>query len=156
MTMQHQLTRLRAGAGEAQTINHIVQAGFEQTEQVFTGNARHLLRHFEIVAELAFQHAIVTAGVLLGTQLLAVFGNLLASLAMLAGRIGAAVNRALLGIAALALQKQFLTLAAAESAHRTGISSHLWLHLLIWVTLTFERGFPSFYTRLLLGGRQPL
>ena len=49
----------------------------------------------------------------------------LCALAVLAGGVGAAVDGALLGIAALTLQKQFLTFTAAQSAHRTGISSHI-------------------------------
>ena len=138
MGVQHQLARLGAGAGKAQTVHHVVQPGLQQTEQVFTGHAGHFLRQLEIVVELVLQHTVIPLGELLCTQLLAVFGRLLAALAMLAGGVCAAGDRALRSVAALALQKQFLTFTAAQSAHRTGISSHLSMHLLIAVRRVFS------------------
>ena len=78
------------------------------------------------MTELAFQHAVIAAGNLLGTQLLAVFGGfLIARLTMLAGSIGTAIKSTLAGVASLALQKELLSFAAAKSAHRTGISCHV-------------------------------
>ena len=124
--MGYQLTGLRAGAGKAQAVHHVVQPGFQQAQQVFTRDAGHFFSHLEIVAELALQHAVVTAGILLGAQLTAVFGLLLvAGLTVLARRISAAGDGAFACVAAFALQKEFLTFAAAELARRTGISSHI-------------------------------
>ena len=88
MAVGHQLTGLGAGAGKAQAVNHVVQPGLQQAQQVFAGDARHLFSHLEIMAELAFQHAVIAAGILLGAQLTAIFGRLLvARLAVLAGSV---------------------------------------------------------------------
>ena len=80
------------------------------------------LRHLEIFTELALLNAVVTAGLLLCAQLKAIFGSFLPALAVLARRIGTALHRALVRVAALALKEQLFALAAAQLANRIGIS----------------------------------
>src|SRR5207302_893546 len=89
------------------------------------------------VAELALEHAVGTAHLLLFAQLLAVVGKPRAALLpVLAGRVGAPLNRALVGKALLALEKELLAFAAAVSA-LVEVLRHV-------------------YTLRRLGGRQPL
>ncbi|MBR0333131.1 MAG: RNA polymerase sigma factor [Alistipes sp.] len=96
----------------------------------------------EIIVELGFLNAIEALCLLLFTQLQAVVGHLgLSALTVLAGSISTTGDCALIGIATLALQEQFLTFSAALTAHSTSISCHYRL--------------PP-YTLLLLGGLQPL
>jgi len=73
---------------------------------------------------LLLEHAVITLGLLLLTQLNAVLALLLASASMVAWRIGAALDAALVGQAALALEKQLLPLTTALLALCTGISGH--------------------------------
>ena len=69
---------------------------------------------FEGAAELAFQHAVDAAHLLLFAQLQAVADDLrLAVLAVLSGNEVALLDGALLAVAALALEKQFHALAPA-------------------------------------------
>jgi hypothetical protein len=82
----------------------------------------------EVVAELAFQHAVDAAGLLLFAQLQAVADDLrLAILAMLPGNEVALFDGALLGVAALAFQKQFHALAPALPANRANVSCQVLL-----------------------------
>ena len=64
-------------------------------------------------AELALEHAVVAAHLLLLAQLQQVLGLLDAAAAVLTRRIGTALDGALLGEAALALEEQLHVLAAA-------------------------------------------
>jgi hypothetical protein len=58
-------------------------------------------------------------------QLNAVLSGLLAAaLTMLAGRIGAAFDGALIRVATLAFEKEFNAFPPAQAAHRTIISCH--------------------------------
>ena len=87
-------------------------------------------------AELLLQHAVVPARLLLLAELHAVLALLLAATAVLARRVRAALDAALVGEAALALEEQLLALAAALLALGRGVAGH--------------------QTRLRLRGRQPL
>src|SRR5215208_7274175 len=87
------------------------EAALEDAQQVLARDAG-LARGLGVVgAELLLQHAVVPAGLLLLTQLHAVLGLLLPPAAVLAGRVGAALDAALVGQAALALEEQLLALA---------------------------------------------
>jgi hypothetical protein len=68
--------------------------------------------------ELALQHLVVAASLLLLAQLQPVLGLAHAAATVLPGRIGAALHPALVGEAALALEEQLLALAAALLALR--------------------------------------
>ena len=90
------------------------------------------------IADLTTDGCFILGGAVSVTAAIAGHPILGIPLAMLAGGVCAAGDRALRSVAALALQKQFLTFTAAQSAHRTGISSHLSMHLLIAVRRVFS------------------
>src|SRR5690606_36725117 len=79
----------------------------------------------EVETELALEHAVDALDLLLLAQLDAVADHLAtAALAVLAGRIAALLDRALLLEAALPLEEELHALAPAEPAYRTGITCH--------------------------------
>src|SRR3954463_5456086 len=124
------LARLAARGGEAQAHEHVVEAALEDAQQVLARDAG-LPRGLGVVgAELRLQHAVVAAGLLLLPQLYAVLRLLLTPAAVLAGRVRAALDAALVGQAALALEEELLPFAAALLALRGGVSSHLVLRVL--------------------------
>src|SRR5882757_8388421 len=55
VSMQHHLARLRTRSTKTHTVDHIVQAAFEQLQQVLAGDALHLRGLLEVVTELAFE-----------------------------------------------------------------------------------------------------
>jgi hypothetical protein len=69
-------------------------------------------RDFVVLAELALQDAVNSAGALLLTQLKAAVGNLAAACGALAGGIGPLLERAFRREAFLALEVQFVPEAA--------------------------------------------
>src|SRR4051812_30217024 len=107
------LPGLAARGREAETHDDVVQARLEQREQVLAGDARLPRRLVVVAAELALENAVVPARLLLLTQLHAVLGLLLAATAVVAGRVRATLDAALVGEAALALQEELLPFAAA-------------------------------------------
>src|SRR3954452_16302515 len=131
-----QLAGLAARGGEAEAHEHVVEAALEDAQQVLAGDALLAGSLLVVVAELLLEDAVVAARLLLLPQLDAVLGLLLAPAAVIAGRIGAALDAALVGQAALALEEQLLPLTAALLALGRVIACHQPL--------------------LLLRGRQPL
>src|SRR4051812_2830943 len=129
MAVADELAGLASRGREAKPHQHVVEAPLEQRKQVLTGDAGLPRGAHVVVAELLLQHAVVALGLLLLAQLDAVLRLLLASAAVVARRIGAALDAALVGEAALALQEELLPLTAALLALRTGVSSHLWCYL---------------------------
>src|SRR3954463_14323077 len=77
-----------------------------------------------VVAELLLEHPVVAPRLLLLAQLHTVLGLLLAAAAVVARRVRAPLDAALVGEAALALEEQLLSLASALLALRTCVSSH--------------------------------
>ena len=119
-----QLSRLAPRGGEAEADEDVVEPALEQPQQVLAGDAL-LARGLLVVAgELALEHAVEAARLLLLAQLVAVLRGAHAAAAVLARRVGAALDAALLGQAALALQEQLLALAAALLALRSGVAGH--------------------------------
>ena len=124
--MADQLPRLRPRRRQAQAVDDVVQPPLEQLQQRFAGDAARALGLLEVAAELVLEHAVDALHFLLLAQLQAVAGELrLARLAVLAGREVALLDRALLGIAALALEEQLHPLAAAETADGSDVARHL-------------------------------
>ena len=124
VAVRHELTRFRAAHGKAQTVDHVIQTALQNGEQVLAGLAGTALRKIVVAAELLLEHAVVSLGLLLLTQLQAVLGVLAAALAVLAGVAAAALHGALAGVASVALQKELLALAAALPADGLSISCH--------------------------------
>src|SRR5919204_481882 len=136
MAVADELAGLAARGGEAEAHEHVVEAALEQREQVLARDALLAGSAVVVTRELLLQDAVVALGLLLLAQLHAVLGLLLASAAVIARRVGATLDAALVGQAALALEEELLPFPAALLALGTGVSCH--------------------QTRLLLRGRQPL
>ena len=119
------LTSLRTGGGQAQAVDDIVQAALEQGQQVVARDALDARGLVKRAAELRLQHAVGAADLLLFAQLHAVLAHLSrSSLPVHAGRRGALADRALGGVAAVALQKQLRAFAPAQAADGTSITCH--------------------------------
>ena len=125
MPVIYYLTGLRTGYAKAQAVHYVVQPAFKQSQHIFARNSLGVLGHFKILMELSLQHSVSPLGLLLLTELEAVFTHLAAAArSMLAGYGSALGNGAFLTIAAAALQKQLLVLSAALTADGVCISSH--------------------------------
>ena len=96
----------------------------EQRQQVLARDALLARRLVVVAAELALEHAVVAARLLLLAQLHAVLALLLAATAVVARRVRAALDAALVGEAALALEEELLPFAAALLALGAGVTSH--------------------------------
>src|SRR3954465_1143902 len=110
---------------EAQADKNVVEAALEEREQVLAGDALLAGGLGVVLAELLLEHPVVAARLLLLAQLDAVLGLLLAAAAVVARRVGAALDAALVGQAALALEEQLLALTAALLALGRCIACHL-------------------------------
>jgi len=138
VAVRHELTRLRAAHRGVHAVHDVVETALEQLQERLTGLPRHGCRGAEVVLELRFEDAVIAAHLLFLTQLASVFGDLLTArfaLSLLAGRGAAALDRALFGQAAVALEEQLDLLAglarrgfpAAQAAHGFGVTGHLTL-----------------------------
>src|SRR5215211_3107295 len=119
-----ELASLAPRGGEAEANQHVVEALLEQSQQVLARHALLAGGAVVVAAELLLEHLVVAAGLLLLAQLGAVLGLAHPAAAMLAGRIRAALDAALFGETALALQKELLALPAALLALRPSVASH--------------------------------
>jgi hypothetical protein len=115
--MAHHLARLGARGAEAHAVGHRIEARLEQLQQALAGYPLGARRLGIGPAELALEQAVDAAQLLLLAQLLAVVRQALpALLAVLSRRIGAALHRAFVGKALLALEEKLLALPAALAA----------------------------------------
>src|SRR3954467_5435433 len=124
VAMADQLARLAPRRREAEAHEHVVEAALEQQEQVLAGDTGLAGGALVVMAELLLEHAVVALGLLLLAQLHAILGLLLAPAAVVSGRVRAPLDAALVGEAALALEEQLLSLAAALLALGSCISGH--------------------------------
>src|SRR5205085_9363393 len=102
VAVEDELARLAPGGGEAEAHEHVVEAALEHPQQVLArdaGLARCLL---VVDPELLLEHAVVAPRLLLFAKLYPVLALLLAPAAVLTRRVGAALDAALVGQAALA------------------------------------------------------
>src|SRR5437764_28830 len=120
-----ELARLRARVGETEAEDHVVEALLEELEQVLAGLALGGAAAQVVAAELRLEQAVEPLHLLLLAQLHAVFGELGAALAVLARRIRAALDGALVRVAAVALQVHLEIFTPADAARRFRVSSHL-------------------------------
>src|SRR5262249_43935290 len=103
----------------------------ELHQQVLAGDALHAVGLLEVEAELPLEQAVDALHLLLLAQLQAVAeAAAAAALAVLARRIAALLDRALLLEAAVALEKQLHALPRAQPADGTCIPCHWWISLL--------------------------
>src|SRR5262249_2913158 len=119
-----ELARLRARGGEAEAVDNVVETRLEHPEQLLAGDAGSFGGLRVIGAELLLEQAVVAARLLLLAQLQQVLALLDPAAAVLARRIGAALDGALLGQAALALQEELHALAAADTALGAEVAGH--------------------------------
>ena len=112
----HDLARFGARGAEAHAIAHAVEPAFEHLQQRFAGDALAGRRLEVVAAELPLEHAVDAAHLLLLAQLHAVARKPRVLLAVLAGRIVAALDGAFVGEALLALQEELLAFPAALAA----------------------------------------
>ncbi len=124
MAMADELARLGARGRDAHPVDHVVEAQLERPKQALTGHAGAVLGIDEVVPELSLQHAVRAADLLLLAQLQAVLTDLAATDAVLAGRRGPALERALLGIAPRSLEEELGALPSAEAADGFGVTGH--------------------------------
>src|SRR6266568_8915585 len=139
--MAHDLPRLGAARTKPHAVRDGIQARLQQLQQTLAGHA-FAARGLRIrLAELALKEPVYAAQLLLLPQLLAEIGHAAAAfLSVLSRRIAAALDRALVGEAFLALEEELLPLATALAALGIEISGHAY----------------SFYMRRFFGGLQPL
>ena len=110
-----------AGLGVAGPVDHIVQARLEDLEQLLTRLARATVGLFVVRAELLLQHAVDAAGLLLLPQLQQVLALLGPAPAVLAGREGPRLERALRPVALASPSG-----TASSSRDGSGGSQHLY------------------------------
>src|SRR5581483_10275558 len=110
--------------GEAEPVDDVVEPGFERAQQVVAGDATLARRLLVVRAELGLEQAVVSARLLLLAQLEQVLGLLDAAAAVLARRVAAALDGALLGGAALALEEELHALPAALLALWGPVACH--------------------------------
>ena len=108
-----------AGRGEAEPIDDVVEAELQERSRFSPVTPGRFSARDEVLAELPLQDAVDAADLLLLAQLEAVFADLPATDAVLAGRRRAALEGALGRIAAVALQEELDALAAAQPTDGT-------------------------------------
>lgn len=92
------LTGLRSRSAYAHAVHDVVETLFEQREHVLAHDALHALGALVVAVELAFEQTVDTAHLLLLAELDAVLGILMTGEAVLSGRSGTSVERALLAL----------------------------------------------------------
>src|SRR6187397_2572679 len=120
----HELSRLCAGAGEAEPVDDVVEARLEHPQEVLAGGPETPRRLLVRRAELLLEKPVVAARLLLLAELEQILALLDAPAAVLSGWIAAALYSALLGEAALALQEELDALTATETALGAEIAGH--------------------------------
>jgi len=119
-----ELARLVARRSEAQALHDVVEAALDEAEHLLAGAALAAGRVEVVLAELLLEDAVDAARLLLLAEANRVLRQLDAALAVLAGRVRATGDRALVRVAALALEEELHALAAAKLANGTDITSH--------------------------------
>src|SRR5262249_9917782 len=125
MSVPHELPGLGAGGGESDAVNGVVQPALEQLQQRLAGHALGAVRHREVAPELTLEDTVHATELLLLAQLDRVLGELRRRLAVLSGRVVAALDGALVGVAALALEEQLEPLATAQPADGSRVACHV-------------------------------
>src|SRR5206468_2547310 len=106
-----ELPGLRPRGREAQPVDHVVESHLEHPQQVLAGHPRAAGGALVVEPELLLEQPVIPARLLLLAQLQQVLGLLDAPAAVLAGRVAAALDGALLREAALSLEEELHALA---------------------------------------------
>src|SRR5262249_9776848 len=121
----HDLPRFGSARPEPHAVGHRIQARLEQLQKPLTGYALAARRLGIGLAELALEDPVYAAQRLLLPKLLAEIRHAAAALLpVLAGRVAAALDRALVGEAFLSLEEELFSFAAALPALGVQISGH--------------------------------
>src|ERR1044072_6628777 len=113
-----------ARGGRPEPDEDVVEPGLEDREQVLARDPLHAGGLVVVDPKLLLEHAVVAASLLLLAQLDAVLRLLLAPAAVVARRVRAALDAALVREAALALEEELLALAAALLAGCARVTCH--------------------------------
>src|SRR5256714_8851 len=124
VAVANELAGLRARGCEAEAGDDGVETRLEHPQGLLTCDAPAPRGPRGVVAELLLEQAVVPSRLLLLAELQQVLGLLDAAAAVLARRIAAALDRALLGQAALALEEELHALPAALLALGRPVSCH--------------------------------
>src|SRR6266545_2234520 len=143
-----ELARLRARGGEAEPVDDVVEARLQHPQQLLARDSRSLRRLAVVGAELLLEQAVVAPRLLLLAQLQQILGLLDPAAAVLAGRIAAALDRALLRQAALSLEEQLHALATALLALGGTVAGHQTRRLFLGRTPLWACGVTSFTPRI--------
>src|SRR5690349_4849232 len=125
MPVPDQLPCLRARRREAEPVDDVVEPPLEKLEERLAGHAARPVRHLEVATELPLEDAVDAPELLLLAQLDRVLRELRPRLPVLAGRVVAALDRALVRVAALPLEEELQPLAPAVPADGSGVSRHV-------------------------------
>src|SRR5262249_27943895 len=109
---------------EAEPVHDVVESRLEHAQQVLAGHAGAPRRLVVVRAELLLEQAVEPARLLLLAELQEVLRLLDPAAAVLARGVAAALDRALVGEAALALEDHLHPLAAALLALRGAVAGH--------------------------------
>jgi hypothetical protein len=109
---------------EAETGDDVVEPHLQQPQEVLAGDAGLAAGLLVVAAELRLEHAVEPARLLLLPQLEEVLALADAPPPALARRVVAALDGALVGEAALALEEELLALPTALLALRAAIAGH--------------------------------
>ncbi|OIQ69207.1 hypothetical protein GALL_491910 [mine drainage metagenome] len=122
--MAHQLARFGARGAVAHAIDHVVETGLEQAQQIGTGVAAAALRCLVIATKLSLEHTVHALDLLLFTQLLAVVGCTRTGSAAMLTWFGLEFD---LGVnaATRTLEEEVCAFAASQFAFCTNKTSHL-------------------------------
>src|SRR3954453_7556309 len=112
------------GGGEPEPVDDVVQPRLEHAQEVVAGDATLLVRLLVVRAELRLEQAVVAARLLLLAELQQVLALLDPPAAVLARRVRPALDRALLGQAALALEEELHPFPPADAALGACVSGH--------------------------------
>src|SRR5207253_7866410 len=115
----HELARLRPRAREAEPVDDVVEAGLQHLQEVLPGDARALCGLLVVVPELLLEQAVVPARLLLLAQLQQILGLLDPPASVLARRVAAPLDRALVSEALLRLEEELHAFSAADAALRS-------------------------------------
>src|SRR3990172_7383623 len=125
VAVAHDLPRLGARVAEAEPEDDVVQPLLQQADQRLARDAGPPHRIPVVATELALHEAVDKAGPLLLPQLERAVGDAPpAGVLLLAGWRGPALERALGRHATVALEVELVPVATAQSADRSGVTSH--------------------------------
>jgi hypothetical protein len=119
MSMRHELARGIARIGKAESINHVVEAGFKKLKQSFTGHAAFAQSVLENPAKLALEQTVLIAKLLFFAERDSVFG-------LLPARAFWPVHsrRIIFPLERFRWSKNLDAVTAADSCFRSCVSSH--------------------------------